>query len=738
MAINRSLYYQAPAPSVSYKNTPAYEYASIFLKNRADQWQISQTQAASEIARGDTRDKMLFEAYEKQAAALDKRIADLSNAINDAGRDQAKAINAAALAAQSEATARARLQADREAKAVEQQTVSQPSTSQSSSQSSGSSFGGGGVGGDYRKGVGAISDDAQSIIDTQRSMVGAEPNALANAAKINGERSGYISTSDPKQTDDFRYRTVETSIQDQAERLLAADPNLDLGVARDLAAKSVLDTLDSGGNHAFAASWESVSDKLKNPMGPGGASAGSSRSSSQSTRVGGGAVQKNKYPGLPDVSVSEVPLAAVVKSEDLTGKLKELEAERAALTAPDSQSPDFITRSREIMAGRFGPVQQTPNFYQRNVVQGLQANLTHPAVQSAFQAWKAARDSGAPSPASTPIVPVEPQAQFPLASDPRSSGAPPEQSPSVQPTTLTPEEMQAIAEAAAGAATPALTEAELLALAKHTERQRSQGAGNEAPSSGITVTPGASGGVPTYESIPGLKTSPRTTVTPGTASTGYSVSPGGYGGVATPEFYGSLKTSPRSGADTVRDAEAKRQAELNLLFPDGIPPELQPAAASTEQQRNPNLGDVPFEPIAPNKIKEEDLVSYGDFTGDAIGEPVGSPRKPHKFTETGSKLTIPNPKKDTGPSKITYYTNRIAEGTTLAAQPDKLARLAASGPGKVARDMFQANSKMGVSFEKTYEELTLTFAGQPEQMKTAHNVALALDIASRNAKTPKE
>jgi hypothetical protein len=83
-------------------------------------------------------------------------------------------------------------------------------------------------------------------------------------------------------------------------------------------------------------------------------------------------------------------------------------------------------------------------------------------------------------------------------------------------------------------------------------------------------------------------------------------------------------------------------------------------------------------------------------------------------------------------TKETYLFNRLQTAYPLAKKPDKLDRVIASGPGKVAYDLYVANKAKGIPFTKTYEEITMTFAGDRKAMEQGHSVALALDIKDNN------
>jgi hypothetical protein len=93
-------------------------------------------------------------------------------------------------------------------------------------------------------------------------------------------------------------------------------------------------------------------------------------------------------------------------------------------------------------------------------------------------------------------------------------------------------------------------------------------------------------------------------------------------------------------------------------------------------------------------------------------------------------------KKGKSGSTLEYFKGRFDSAKQIIDQPGKLARLTASGPGKVAADVYNANKTSGKDFKLTYETLTATYEDDKEALATAHQVALALDIASRARTAP--
>ena len=355
---------------------------------------------------------------------------------------------------------------------------------------------------------------------------------------------------------------------------------------------------------------------------------------------------------------------------------KELQDAINALKAPDRPSVpqfDFITQARDIAAGRFGPTQPSPAYRERLVTQGL---LTAPAdVQAELVRQYRA---------SLPTAPIE----VPRAV---TEGVPtPTPAPTPVPTTeveLPLQERLLLANMGRELAVPVSDKSMLETLAQ---------TALVAPPSRFPVTP--------------------------TVST-----------MREPELV-AAPTPPLN----LRTDEA-RAAELALL---GVKPEgelVVPAgekgepstAGSVKDIRPLNLpGRSPF-PASPTVQLEQAKAA------DRFATSVEKAEDVRVATKSGLQPEVMGVKKGGPPSKVTYLQNRIEASLELKDKPGKLDRLAASGSGKVARDLYRANSSKGVPFGRTWDEITMTFRGNEDAMKRAHEIALALDMMT-NDTAPKE
>lgn len=647
MAINRLTYYQAPPPDVSYKGTPAYEYGSIFLKNRASQWDLSLKQALLEIKDKAAQNKLLVDAYKRRQSDLQDSLDNVNKLIAQANLGEMKSTDAINKA-NADLKLKSAAQQQAWAKAAGEK-VNVPFSSAISEATYPSRGGFGSSAGQQS----AVADQ----IDLVKSQVGTDPVALAKAVAGGPNTAGLITQTTSGVADSARAMTVETSIQAKYEDYLNKNPSMTAQDAYALAQDDTYKALDANGLGAFSKSHEKLQSQLPSTGGAGGGT-------SRSTRVSG-AVQAPKYnlPGQMPTGEPGTLVTTPVDIESLKAEQERLQAELAGLKPPEAESTDFITRSREIMAGRFGPVMPAPSFYQRNVAQQLQGS-TDDQIRQAYDLWK--RSKG----------------ETPAATEPPAAPA-------------------------AAAATP-----------------------SEAPAGSPPVNPA---------------TPPAVTV--------------GGAPAVSPAAPGAAEQ--RGAAQTVLDVEAarNRQKELNSLFPDGVPQSVLDAVQ--------NIGKKPIPPAAPVQLPSEGItVSTGESGGTSTYTPLPPLQTERQVPGIGGRTYIPHsppmpplqsglerdksaenktPEPTTSsamtpsvnePSIKTYYTNRINEAKALASDQKALQSAVNSGPGKVAADIYRANAATGHPFIETYETITMTFAGDPDNMAKAHATAIALDMAANNKTAP--
>jgi len=166
-----------------------------------------------------------------------------------------------------------------------------------------------------------------------------------------------------------------------------------------------------------------------------------------------------------------------------------------------------------------------------------------------------------------------------------------------------------------------------------------------------------------------------------------------------------------------------------------------------------SLGEKPEGALGPSTEPQfmQQPAERGPLTAGRTGPPFGATRRADAAIEAtkrvsdvkaatkaglgGESLGI-TAKKDAAAE--VYLFNRMAAAVELSKQDQKLKRLIASGPGKIANDLYVADKSKGISWNKTWSEVTMTFANDKEAMAKAHEVMLALSMKSDDQKTPKE
>ena len=411
MAINRATYYQAPPPDINYKDTPAYQYASIFLKARADQFKMSLEQAASEISNKEAQNKLLVDAYKKKQSDLQDSLDNINKLIAQVNQGNTRAFNAT-----EQHTADEQLKRDAQAQAwakAKGELTNVP-FSKSSGFSVSSGGGEGSIGGKLPSGAAADVEKFE-LANRGKDL----SNLMTSLAKETSSGGIIAKGTDVEQTN------IRGQIASRAANVRAAELQLQgvneaeaIGQAQ-AEAIAALNRTDPVAANQVKKYFESAP---ATPAKPGeGGSAGYSERQSVS-----GAVQRPKYDlaGAPPQYEGDVERNTYITDPAaLEAEKKNIEKQLGELKPPEMSNIDFITRAREIMAGRFGPVMPAPNFYQRNVVQGLQG-ATDEQIRQAYDLWKKSRPAAPPTEPAPPVTPAPPVEAAPTAT-PTTAGAPP-------------------------------------------------------------------------------------------------------------------------------------------------------------------------------------------------------------------------------------------------------------------------------------------------------------------------
>ena len=763
--------------------TAAYKYASLFTKSRKENWTMSQRQAASEIADAKARDAALLDVYGKQLKDYNDRLKQLDQDIALTGRDVAKANAATQRTALQEATARQNNEILWEKTKAEQVSVAGGSKSSSKSSSSGSSTGTGGGGvGSKVKGLDKTGKDSGDAIRLKMSDAPTGTASRIGAVQKDlVERTGELDMS----TDMSAMGNHATAVGQLVDERQSEYINQGWSVedAKDQAETEILGDLDNSAYRQWGAGYVRAQTIRDTEAGGGGTSSSTRESSSSSSSVRDPSTLQNRYKGLPDKmpAATEIkPPTVTVDTEELKAKRKELADQLAELIkqgAPASTVDDFITRSREIMAGRFGSQQVSPNYYQRNAAQKI-SGMSDAAAKALYDKYKGGGGDGAagggtltPSNNSSsisdtipPIVPGDGTSSSGAnGSGANGSGANGDGTSSSSQESLPEAESQQLTDTSPPVRIP-------------TDRLTSPEPG---PTSSAADTAAASG-----------------------------ASPAAVGAAA-----GAAAAAVPTAADTVRAVEntrlnnfPNRMTELDAMFPDGnVPQEILDAAANMQRsnpppsaprpqmqnpggatdtagpyagQRSDTTPNIGSKPEAVGDFNIPDMPgAYNDRTFDPVTNPYGGDFAPNKDYppvpgEGGARFEttdrpdgvvpmsdsereqiirlkqkaredaqrkqreIDDAKKAKPSGKTGYFQLRFDNAKEIVSQPGKLARLIASGPGKVAADVYNANKASGKDFKLTYDTLTATYEDDKEALATAHQVALALDIASRNRTAP--
>lgn len=176
----------------------------------------------------------------------------------------------------------------------------------------------------------------------------------------------------------------------------------------------------------------------------------------------------------------------------------------------------------------------------------------------------------------------------------------------------------------------------------------------------------------------------------------------------------AMVNEPRAGAAAIenyREAiipEASEQTRRSLIDSSGRKPILdlsQFDATALEASRMPSETPATTAPMEPKPRPQDVFVAS------------------NQAKEKASK-----------PSANRYLLSRYLEGKKLAEQGSRLDRLINSGPGKVASQVYSGNVSKNLPLSKTLEEITFTYADDPEARDRAIDIAMALDLKSENSK----
>lgn len=733
---------------VDFKNSLAYEYTQVFTKARQDQWEMAQKQALMEMELGAKKFAAEMETYRARLRDIADHNKAIDLAIADIKEGRLKAGDAARIEAMKEAGRRQRTLMDFEKAKAEQ--MQQPKGGRSESTSTG---GGGGGGGGGPGGRPTLSDVEQMEIGGAVSASSGDPAVAAVDLKGRRQAGSLVATA-----------AEDADIQNASliDNLVAQRTNS--GVDRDQALADVRDELDAAGHGDIVDSWDRLDDARKAAQAGGGGTSRESRSFNYGSR------SVPKYEGLtviPPAPTVEPP--AVAGDTEAIAALQALKLQSGEVAAPTLPMMDYITRSREVAAGRFGPTYPTPAFQQRNALDALM-RLGPEERQRLVEAYRArvpaaaapaapttptAPTAAAPAPTAAPPVtaggsgmaetfPYEeairaaesrPPAPapapapvsagqsgmaetFPYEEAIRAAESGPQRPPAPPPPAPEPEDPEVKAarlraQAAVRARELAARRAEMEALSGKRAADRALVEGMLSPLSGLSTT---------------MPTVPTMTAPP-------QPQPRALPAMAMPQAQAA--PVPPIGIDTSRAAElallgVKPEGELMQAAPPTLSAALAAPRTAAEVpagylSSSPLRGQSPEMITAGTNILERKAARAAEEAAAAgVSKDVAAARKAGVLGAT--KPT----------TEQQWMDMRLTAAQTLAKQPEKLARLRSSEAGKLADQYYQAEKAAGYSVMHTVNStLKNELKDKPELRDRVTELVLALALKDLSDTNPK-
>lgn len=704
--ISKGVFIVAPRDLPKYKDTAAGGYTSVFTKQRADQWEMAQKQALLNIELGSKRYAEEMKGYRDRLDALDARRKELESLKIRVAEGRLDAADAAAIAALREGTSRQRTAADFKAKAAAQGVTSGGGTSKS--------IGGGGRASD--------PTSVSSKNDTELGMAKAEappsaPSAFASAVRSRLD-DGRLSGGTAAESDAVKYNAVNEMVEVELARQLASDPTKSYDDARADAISLVEPQLGTTDRDFFDAY-----ERVEGAVDAADAGGGTPRVTTSTRKV----EFYKKYPNLGELPpaptvTAPTPTSDTALQAQIDQRIKDLDALQTGLLRPSLGGTDYITDSREIMRGRFGGFSGAPEalpFQQRNAATELLSNQTYGLGQiEAYRDYRAKQQADASNTNRTIDGRLAPP---PATEPPAVAPIPIISSPPVTPLTPTPPVPEVIPVTpvdirpeAADLMTPAEIaefKARLQASADAAQMRRELAAvdmgGSEInPAFRTPLSP------PPVLARPALSTmsAPQQVAAP-----------------FDPQF-----AVPRTPVPPPPPLGVKEEGPLTVASPAMAPSTIGAAPrgpadiSAAVRPAGPLAGKLPYQ-IKGETERFAKSTEMADDVRQATKAGLGT---------VGSQFGI---KKGGPPTTVGYFQNRAEVALELVDKRSKLDRLAFSGPGRLAKDIYMTNSIDGKPFETTWQEIQLAFAGDPGKREVAHEVALALDIINRDEKAaPKQ
>ena len=746
--VSKGVFLVSPDAMKNYKDTYAYQISQIFTKQRAENYELAKKQADMEMKNTIGQYEMEMKQYQAKVESLAKRRDELEQMKLDVAAGRLKATDAANIAALREATDRQRLALDYAKAKADTMTLSGGSTSQSSGKSSGTTAGRGGGGGGAGGGL-RLTPAEEAEVGTA-SATGSSTAEKATALKT-ARQAGKLPSTEQADTDNQNKALVDSMT---AQRTSSA-------VDADQARADVIDELNASGHGDITDSYFT----LTSPEATGGSGGGSSSSSRQSSSRREGATQVTKRPTLgemPGVPVVAAPATATADEVNAAIQLQ-IEALKDP-TAPTLSLPDYITRVRDINAGRFGPTNAYPSYRQRNVMQGIynmkpeeqQALIAQYRAQGASPPAAVGAAPTAAAPAMEAPSPVR-VAQLPAGVSAGIANMPSTPAPQPQPVprpTYTPPP----ASAEGIAYTPPVRGANYEPdIGTRPESEAPDNVTNvlspedEAMLRAADATESAVAANARRQQVAGRRAELEAVLGRRAQDTELidSMMSQGFGGSSVPTadlvapgvrpsvprpVYVPTQTAAPIPSMAARLAGAP-PASMGVR-PEGVLPPSIPVAgpsAADAAPRSPVFGTPESRAMLQQQNETPGMITGGTNLAISKAQRAAAESKAAADVKAVRGAGI-----NKGPAtpETQWMDQRMTAALTLAKQPDRLSRVVASKVGKEATAYYTADKAKGFSVQHTVTTLKSAYQADPEARNRAVEIVLATAIANHDATNP--
>jgi len=748
--VSKGVFLVSPDAMKNYKDTYAYQISQIFTKQRAENYELAKKQADMEIKNTIGQYEMEMKQYQAKVESLAKRRDELEQMKLDVAAGRLKATDAANIAALREATDRQRLALDYEKAKADTMTLSGGSTSQSSGKSSGTTAGRGGGGGGAGGGA-RLTPDEEKEIGAAAGAGGVTETATKAATLKSSRTSGRMPSTEQADTD----------LQNKAFIDTLAGQRTSTSVDAAQARADVIDELIAAGYGDIVASDAAIAQA----EATGGSGGGSSSSSRQSSSRREGATQVTKRPDLgamPGVPVVAAPATATADEVNAAIQLQ-IEALKDP-TAPTLSLPDYITRVRDINAGRFGPTNAYPSYRQRNVMQGIynmkpeeqQALIAQYRAQGASPPAAAVAAPTAAAPAMEAPSPVR-VAQLPagvsagIANMPSTPAAQPQPVPrptytpppaSAEEITYTPPVRGANYEPDIGTRPESEAPDNVpYALTSEDEAMLRAADATESAVAANARRQQVAGRRAELEAVLGRRAQ-DTELIDSMMSQGFGsssvptadlVAPGVRPSVPRPVYVPTQTAAPiPSMAARIAGAPpASMGARPEGVLPPSIP--VAGPSAADAAPRSPVFGTPESRAMLQQQNETPGMITGGTNLAISKAQRAAAESKAAADVKAVRGAGI-----NKGPAtpETQWMDQRMTAALTLAKQPDRLSRVVASKVGKEATAYYTADKAKGFSVQHTVTTLKSAYQADPEARNRAVEIVLATAIANHDATNP--